>query len=83
MLEAIRSPRGRIVFGLAASAVLVAMILVVNAGMFAMAPALLVPIWVALFAGDHGDVNPRVLRGLLIAGTATFLLGVLAFVALS
>ena len=53
MLNSWRTPKGRIGFGLLATATLVALTLLVESAMAPILPALFVPIWLPLLGGEH------------------------------
>lgn len=80
MLESLRSPTGRVVFALAASVLLVLATLLIEPGMVAITPALLAVIWISVIGQDWLDRHRPLLVWLSVAGTVTFLLGIVAFV---
>ena len=67
----LQTPKGRILLGLALSAVLVALLAVMNVS-FALVPAMLVPIWVSIYAGS--GIQPESRRPLLLLFGAGLLL---------
>lgn len=81
MLHTLRTPTGRIAFGLVASAVLVALTLLVEPGMVAILPALLVPIWLPLLGAERLNTpGARRFRWAITALFAgTFVLGLFLF----
>lgn len=79
MLEALRSPRGRVLFALAASFLLILAMFLVEPGMVAISPALIAPIWISVIGKEWFERHQVLLRWLVVAGTITFLLGIVAF----
>ncbi len=79
MIESLRSPAGRVAIGVAASAMIVALTLLVSASMVALAPLLLLPIWTALFAEDAPQSRPGALKAFLALGLATLIAALVAF----
>lgn len=81
MLDTLRTPTGRIAFGAVASAALIALTLLVEPGMVAITPALLVPIWIPLIGTERlNSPRGRQVRWALVAFfTGTFVAGLAAF----
>lgn len=79
MLETLRSPRGRIAFGAATSAALVALVLLVDKSMATFIPVLLLPIWISLIRPEDAHLHRGLLRSLLALGVATFVAGIVLF----
>ena len=53
MLQSLRKPTGRIMYGLVASAVLIALTLLVDTDLLPILPALLVAIWIPILRVDQ------------------------------
>lgn len=80
MIEALRSLVGRVAAALALSALLVLVTLLVEPGMIAITPALIIMIWIGVVGTEQLDAHRSLLRWLLALGVATFVAGVVAFV---
>lgn len=83
MIESLRSPAGRIAIGIAASAMIVALTLVVSASMVALAPLLLLPVWASLFADTQDQHRPTAVRLAIAGGLAAFVAAVVVYVVLA